>query len=375
MKRFSTWAAIFGIILLGSSLISLGTLIANPTDMVDVNVAMAASNVALGALGGFLLFAFFFWKQREEQDKVDAEFSKDSEQNLKRSRNWILGFVLLITVIGSLEPWILNNYLAGVTLVNIFVVFDLFACLVLLYCAIELFRNKRDVSKLLLTAVIIYAVVEGVLLFVRGFWFGPIVNLAMAAYFAFALLAPLTRKNHRIAHLVLLPIAVAVLLAWSEFDNGNLPALSDQYALSEQRFTQDASTLQGAYNIFLQKQDPSTADISSVRIGIENREESIAELLVGLDQLEEEYLNRMPSVDQRKILASYRYVRQLLAAHQEQGQILKEFMDYAATIDLGNPSPAQVDRIVEYQSRIEEVQSKLTEIDFKFANANIGVEQ
>jgi hypothetical protein len=374
MKRFSTWALIIGIILLAVSLISLGTLVANPTDMADVNTAMALSQLAWVALGGFLIFCYFIWKPKEDELKAADESVKDSEEVLRRSRNWILGFIILLTAMGSIEMWLLNDYAAGATLVNITVIFDLVAILVLLYLAIELFRNKRDISKLLLVAILVYAIIEGTLFYLRGFWFGPVVHLLFAVYFAFALLAPLTRKNHRIANFVLLPIAIAALFAWGEFDNGNLQSLSEQYALREQQFVQDAAVLQGAYNIFLQKENPINADITSVRDAIDKREARIQELFASISELEKEYERHLPNVAQRKILEQYGYLKRLLTIHQEQAQVLDEFMVYASGVNFAMISDEQAMRIVDYKTQIDEIGMKLAEVEFELAHANLEIE-
>jgi hypothetical protein len=375
MKKPSVWAGIIGGILVLIYIFGGITNLANPTDLVLVNVAIAVGDLLFIALGAFLVYCSFKWRQEEEAHPtpVHAPDSKEDIEKLRTRRNWILAFVLLIPMIGSTEGWILNDYTAGLTLLNILIIFDLLFNLLFLYIAISLMRGKADALKLLLWAIIPYGLGLAVLYGLRGYWFGPIIHLLIIAYFIFAIKAPVNRRNYRLAHLIMLPILVILLIAWPQFDNLNMDELSDKQVLLEQQLTTENAQLSGNYVLFLQREAPSHADMTAVQESIVARDKRIHEVLANLDTLEAEERKQIPSVAMEKGHEHNRYFRMTLATHLEQSQKANELMEYAKTLDFQALTDAQREELRIRMKEIDDLNLRFTEIDFELENANLEV--
>src|SRR3989344_5284277 len=221
VKKPSFWAGVIGFILILGNIPNLAANIYNPTDLFMVNVAICIGSILWIGFGLFLVAIFLRGKYKDDASQASLKVEPNSPGDIEilaRRRNWTLGFVLLLELLGSLEVWILNNYTAGLTLINIGVIFDVLVNIFFFYIAVELFRGKRKVLNALFYIVIIYGLVWAIIDGLRIHLYGAFIGIIMAIYFVYAIKAPLNRKNHRIAHLILLPIFLILASITGYFD-------------------------------------------------------------------------------------------------------------------------------------------------------------
>ena len=375
MKRPSTWAGIIGGLLVAGFGYALAEVLTNPTNLFWVNVAMIVSNLSWVALGGFLIALFVKWRQKEDAENGQPKPIPDSPEDvdrMARQRNWILGFVLVIETIGSIEPWFLNNYTAGLTLINIAVIFDLLVHVAFAYIIFELFRGRKNVLPLLFYSVLVYA--GGWILFnlLREHWVGALVALMLGSYFIYAIKAPLTRRNYRIAHFVLLPAYIILLSTYPLFDNGNIPELTKQENLAEQQFLNESGALNGAYVLFLQHEAPGKREFDEIRSSIARRETKIAEIVSLVEQLQEEYKKQLPTVAQKKTLERMRYFLQIMQVHRAQAAKLEEMVAYAEKLNFNVLTDKQISDLQTLKEEIDAFNARITEIQFEQSKANVN---
>ena len=84
-------------------------------------------------------------------------------------------------------------------------IFDLLWNLGLLYIAVELFRNRRNVTNLLLYTFVAGILVEGILDIMRSDWVGVTSDVLLIIFVIYALKTRLSRLNFRIANFAMLP--------------------------------------------------------------------------------------------------------------------------------------------------------------------------
>src|SRR3989338_5550280 len=264
MKKPQLWGLFLGVVLIGLNLYSAAQAATNPTNLPLVNVAIVLTSILWLAVGAFLIALYLRHRQNEDSNPNDAIITTSSVPNapaaLNKRRNWIFALVLTLQIIGSTSIWILNDYTVGLTLKNATIILDVIFNTIFFYVVIELIRGKRDVSKLLLYAIVLYAVEISILSGLREQWYTGFINIIFALYIVFALKSPPTKRNFRIAHMAILPVFFALAFASPFFDNGAIPDLSKKEALLEQHYINENSTLNGAYVLFLQKEHPAAQD-------------------------------------------------------------------------------------------------------------------
>lgn len=370
-KRKSYWIAIVGGILVIFNLVTMGLLLSKPIDHVVYVAAEAATDLAWVALG---VFVFLIYLKRKRADDAGETFSapevdtaEDSERMSKR-RNWIIGFFVLYEMIGSLSTWILNNYAAGATLVNLEVIFDLVANIFFFYLVVELFRNKKNVLNILLYTTIFYIAVETVMDYMRLGWLDAAGQLPILFFFIWAIKAPLTRKSQRIAFLVVLPVAFVLSLVIWDLSNSSLSKQLRDESLLEQEYSTSNDQAGNAYGIYLQKDIPSASDIQNVETAITERNQKSQQVKSALDQLKINLDKELPSTQTMKSLILMGDTVANLQIQNQQADTVTQLMDYSASVDFKALTSEQEARIGSFKKAINDFESKITDASFIFQN-------
>jgi hypothetical protein len=212
-------------------------------------------------------------------------------------------------------------------------------------------------------------VVEGMLSFVREGWTAALAVVLFGVYFVFAIKAPISRSNFRIANFILLPLFIIVSMALLALGNSKLNELGKiDTQLSQQASTQN-STIAQAYAIFLQKNYPTSVDIKSVKDADEKGKEFEAQILANIDNAEIEYQKQLPSISQQKelyYLLNYRKFINLIVAQEEK---MEEYMDYASSLDFHNLSSAELEKMNSFKNEIDGFDNQITDVSFTMSNA------
>jgi len=375
MKKPSTWAAIIGGILTASSLYQLANSLTHLTDLFWVNTAIIVTNLLWIALGIFLITIYLRGRQKEDAGHVAVKAALDSPEDvevLKKQRRWIFAFVIFVEVIGSVGSWILNNYAAGPTLINVETIFDILLNVVLFYLVIEMLRNKRNILNLFFYTIIVYGLGGTIIELLRHHWYWAVISALFALYFAYAIKAPLNRKNHRIAHVIILPAFIILSLAFSYFANARITELTKKDELLGQQFSNDTGTLTAAYQRYLQWGIPDAKTIQDVRYALEERDKRAREIVDNLNALKEAHGKELPSILQKKALERIRHLQGIISVHREQAEKLSLLMDYSEKVDFYNPSDQQLSDISNLIKEVNSYINKLTDVEFKLNNANLN---
>lgn len=375
MKKISLWAGIIGALLVVAFVLSGANSFTHPTDLTRVNMAINVSNLLWIGLGVFLIFIYLKTKQKEDAGYIAVKPEPDSAADielLSKKRNWIFGFVLLIQILGSAQTWILNDYTAGLTLINAEVIFDVLINIVFAYIIIELFRNKKNVLGLLFYTAIIFGLGEGIIDMFRYHWFGAVLTILMSAYFVFAIKAPLNRKNHRIAHLIILPTFFVFAVASQYFDNGNIEQLTKNDVLLEQQYVNNTNTLSSTYNLVLQKETPSSSEIQDVLDAKIKRDAKIQEVVVNFEALKAEYQKQLPNLAQQEMFERIRYFITIININKAQGDKVEELMKYLQKVDLSKLSDTEKTDISSLKKEVDSFNTQITDMQFKLNNSNLN---
>lgn len=375
MKKASTWALIIGIILIGFAVVSGSKTLVNPTNLPLVNIATNVYFLLEASIGLFLVLIFVHTKKNEDFGHTIQKPEIGSHEDIalmSDRRSFILGFILIIEFWGSSSMWILNNYTAGLTLTNVFVIVDVLFNAFFLYVIVQLFKKNMNILSPLLYSFIAYNVIEGILYGLNGHWYGAILGLLITTYFAFAIKAPLNRKNFRIAHLIALPVLLILTLAGQYFDNGNIIPLQQNEALVEQQYANNNSALANYYVIFLQNEHPTASAIQDIVDAKERRDKSIQDIKTNITALESEFEKQLPSIKQKKTLENYRFYLELVDINQKQGDKVAEFMNYAKSVNFNGLTTQQVSEISSYKKQILDFQDQLTQVQSQWNNANLN---
>ncbi|OGF66931.1 hypothetical protein A3I27_00465 [Candidatus Giovannonibacteria bacterium RIFCSPLOWO2_02_FULL_43_11b] len=375
MKRPTLWGAIIGGVIIAGSVYQGAKVLTNPTDLFLVNIAIFVPNLLTVALGVFLVGIYFKSKQKEDEGQEPIKFAPDSPQDIEslaKKRNWIIGFLLLLEIIGSSATWILNDYAAGFAPVNISTIFDVLVNISLLYISIELFKGKRNVLNLLFYTAIVYALGAAFVYIWREHYYGGAVNVLFNLYIIYAIKAPLNRKNFRIAHLAFLPVFVISLFAVTYFDNGNIPELTKKEMLLEQQFLNDSNTLIGTYQLYLQREAPDAREIQDVKDAIEKRDKKSQEIIDNLRTLKSEYEKQISTVAQKETFERIKYLLEMMNIHQAQALKVKELMDYSEKVNFRNLSDKQKSDISNFKKEVDGYLTQLTDVQFKLDNSNLN---
>jgi len=374
MKKPHIWAGIIGIGIIALNIYQGAKFIANPTDLPAVNVALSVTYLLWIALGIFLVALFLKGKHREELNDTTISLVPNSPEDIQRlsnQRRYIFVFVLLITMIGSTQVWILNNYTAGRTLINASVIFDLLFNAILFYFLIQLLRNKHDVLKNFLYAIVIYSIGSMIFLALMEHWYTAVMTIFFAFYFAFAIKAPLNRKNSRLAHLVILPVLIVLSMATPFLENAELRALSKEAQLLEQQFLNDSATVGTAYQLMLQKERPTEVDVRNVIDAKENFDTRVEEVVSNLDQLQIEFEKQLPNVAQKQVIRRSDYFREIFALSQEQANKVEEMAELIRLIDFNNFTKSEQEKIVALKLEVDTYTTQIIETQSRLNNANL----
>lgn len=118
MKRASIWAGLTGGLITAISLLVVASIISSPADIALVNIARIVESLLFAGLGVFLVAIFLRLKHKEDAGLAAVRPEPNSPadiESLTKKRNWILGSVLLVSLILQVEDLIFNNYRAGFT--------------------------------------------------------------------------------------------------------------------------------------------------------------------------------------------------------------------------------------------------------------------
>jgi len=370
MKTSSRWTLVIGIAIVALALIGQAFDLVQPSDIRIVDVAGALNSLMWIIFGGYLIYLYVQARNglSSEVAALPAAGSPEDRERLRIRRNWIIAILLVVSFVISADSWIVNNYFAGATLANIEVIFDLIFNLGFLWIAVELFRGKRDVTKVLLYAIIVYSAVEGVLEYMRGFPFLGLAVLIPLAYFVFALTAPINRRNHMIAQVVLLPLVIILSLAVTELDNLKLTGMVKAETLLENQYSDDTDNINNLYSRFLQSDSPSRVDMQNILTAIDKRDAKYQEILTSLGNIRAEYEKQLPATDQLKNIEHTDDFLAVLAAQQAQTDKAKEVMQYAEQLNFAYLSDAQMQKLSDLESQIVALGDPITQAQFKMDN-------
>jgi len=369
--RISNVIGVIGAIIVFIFIFALSENFLNPTNLPLVNVAEIVSNLAW-VIGGALLIVLAFHKTQKLKSQQSYEMSDTEEkESLIKNRNLFLGSILIFFFITSVGSWIVNDYSVGLTLINVSVIFDLVFNLALLYLAVELIKDKKNVSKLLLYTLLAYSVGMVVSKVLRGEWNSLVVEPLLLAYFGFAILAPITRKNYRLAHYVLLPVVFAALVIVPSSSGLRLKNLTEAELLSEQQFTDLSNRLSGQYAIFLQKEKPNRAEIMDVIDTNELRNSKLEELDKKISEINAAHGELWPSPETMREMERLKYVKRFLEIHKQQGDKIKETMEFALTLGWDNQTNEQQDKLRKLKNEVEHYIEELTKVEFELFQSKV----
>jgi hypothetical protein len=365
MKKSFMLLAIFGWFLIGANLLGGAMMVESLTKLPLVNVAFYVDMILHVALGAFFVWTYYKVKQAEEPG---GALQKDQPQRLRLLRNWIISFIIFFEFAGSVSSWVLNDYFAGFTVLNISSIFDLLANIVLVYFAVEFLRGKNKLNQFFWT-ILIYGVVGAILMLLRQHWYGAFGSLAFAGYFIYAIKAPLTSKQFRIAHLVILPLLIICMFASGSFDNGRIPELAKQYDLLEQQLSDATADVNGSYINF--SKNPNSIDLQNMQQGLEKYNQRTNMLVTNIQELQAEYRKQIPSFSQQKTIEKLRFNLLFLDIYHEQSAKMQELIDYSKNLNLKNLTKAQLESLNTLEQSINSESDKLTELQFELKNANV----
>ncbi len=373
MKRNSRWAGIIGGLLAVIFLVSEAITLSHPADSLRANIAANVGNLLLVGLGVFLVSIYLKNKHAEDAGHGPVALEPNSAEDiesLKRRRNRIFGFVLLIEAIQSVSSWIINDYSAGFTPQNVGMIFDVLMNIVFLWMVVKLFKNK-NILGILLPTVIFYAIGWIAVDLWRAHWLGIIYEILFAGYFVYASKAPLNRKNHRIAHTIILPAVIILSFVIGIFDNGRLDQLLKNEAKLEQEYTNANIDLTSRYSVFAQKEIPNSVnsvDIKDVRDAIKVVDTKIKNVVLAINALQEEYKKQIASQQQKDTLKRLQNILTIFDLTKKQLEKLDEFMLYAEQLNFRNLSEKQKLDIDNFKREIENLNSQIREVSLKLNN-------
>ena len=336
MKHGYTWAGIIGALLVLFNSGAVISSMAHPTDLVNVSTALYLQNGAYIALGVFLITLFLKGRARSEAMKgavitAEPDSSEDIER-LRKNRNWTMGFVILIMMIGSIPAWTLNDYTAGLTIINIAIIWDVLFNAILLYIVILLFRGKPGVEKILLYAIIPYFVVSAGLVYSID-WSAIISNALMLVYFVTSIKVPLNRKSFRFTQLILLPAIFILMNVTPVFSNAKLDQLARDLNFQLAQYTADKTQVSSDFSLFLQSSAPTKSLIENIKSGISTKEKQIDLVLNVMDAMQAQYEARISNIFQQQQLSLLKKEKALIDITREQDAVIIKLMDYASGVN------------------------------------------
>jgi hypothetical protein len=362
MKQ-SRWSLVIGVLLVIVNLLLCAGNLSNPHEIVRVNIAQSVGYILWIALGVFLIINYF--KLKALEDAGEGIHRDNDIERLKIRRNKIFAYVLIIEIIGSSSYWILNNYTAGLTPVNISMIFDLLVNLVFVFCVFAFLTNKNILRFFLLT-IIVYTIGGIVMAFLRDDWVLAVTQIAFGSYFIYAISTPLTLKNHRIANFIILPLALAITLIFVSYESGITNNMWQTANKSELEFTNATTDLSNGYVALLQDNDLEQPDFDELKALINRREEKMNKYNESLEKLKIDLGNDVISQTQIDSLKKINTILAVTALHKKQAEVLRELISYSEKIDFDKDlSDKQSEEINRYIKEIDNISIQISEESLK----------
>jgi len=362
MKNTSKWEGIAGGLLVIVFISGLFQALSKPTVLHWVNVATVASDVGWILLGAVMLLAFL--KLRQQDDAAQNETSTSEEhivKVLKYRRNRIMGYVLMFLCVGSTEAWVLNDYHAGPTMVNLEMVFDIILSASLLFFAYKFIKNNWTAGKEFLALFVLYCGVEAVFEYARLGFASAISVLPLIGYFAYAVLTPVTIKNNRILHFVILPGVFVIGFAILQFTTLTMDTLQKNETLLEQQYLSDVTTVANNYGVFLNKETPSQLDIQNILDAVAKRDTRTEDIIKNLNKIKAEFALQLPSVNREVSLHQLDKFVDMLNVETAQTEKIKEFMQSAKAVDFKKLTESEAAKLNAYKGVISDYEGKIVE--------------
>lgn len=368
-NRPTWWALVIGIILVVMYTGSLGTSLGNPIGIEKIDFASRLMDFAFMLFGAFLVGIFVKKKLNDDITVNDIPTTNDETLVLKRQRAWITAIFIIFTLPGSVDVWFLNDYGAGLSAVNLSIIFDLIASIILLFCVIQLLRKIEMTPFYMPPMLVAYSIIGSVFEFAKDNPYDASYYILMGVYFAFAFYTPLTKKNHRLAQMVLLPIVVVSCAVTTDFQNRNLSRLQTQEVTIRGNFISSTDSLSGQYVNLLQRESIDAKDIAATRGVLDQRNIRLAEYKMILELITAEYSEQTITVSQQATLLQYRYINDQLELHKNQSDKLYALLTLLDE-EIGTQESAKQARIGTMISEIDSFSPPLVELDLKIANLN-----
>ncbi|MES2668562.1 MAG: hypothetical protein V4644_02655 [Patescibacteria group bacterium] len=355
--KLKTWTArILGVVIVLTNVFGLIMIISDPVEVRGAAAAGSILSLLWIAFGAFLIAISL---KRE----TDLAPDKDEAVRLSINRNWIFAFILLVSFIASAETWLMNDYMAGFTSLNLTIIFDLVLNLILFYFVVRLLQDKTRLPKGFLATIVVYSIGLAALYLWRGFPLAAMSSLAILAYFCFAILAPLTKRNHQIAHLVLLPLMLALSVGLVVIEEKPTQDLIEREAAIDQHYADDASAVFYSYETYLEKDMPSEDDIRDVQESIEQWNATADENIVVIEELQDANRRQLPSITKETNIEYWRQILVLVEMRREEFGKIQELMDYVKTLDLDALSLEQRNRINALEEEVTAIGGRITDAE------------
>ncbi|MBY0293887.1 hypothetical protein K2Q08_00985 [Patescibacteria group bacterium] len=365
MKKSYMLIAAFGWFLVGANLLGAALAIEDLTNLPRVNVAFYADALIHVALGAFLIWTYYKLKHAEEPG---GALQKNQDHRLTIFRNWVMGIIIFFEIAGSIASWILNDYSAGLNLLNISSIFDLIANIVLFYFTVELLRGRNKLNHFFWT-ILIYGLVSAGLMVFRQHWYGALMALAFSGYFIYAIKAQLNSKNFKVAHYIILPLLLIALAASSPFDNGKIHDLTKQYDLLQQQIRDAATELNSSFINF--SDDPNSIDAKNLQRSLEKYTQRMDMIAINNHELQAEYQKQIPSISQKKSLEKLRFDLQFIDIYRTQSDKMQKLINYSNNLNFQSLTQTQLETLNALEQEINADLDRITQLQFELANANL----
>lgn len=372
LKRGYVWAGICGGLLAAVSLILAANDWSDPTDIFLVTMAKVVYDLAFAALGVFLIGVFLKGKSMEDAGVLPSKPESNSAadiESLRKKRNWVLGLVLLTGLILPTQSLILNNYRAGFTPINVETIFHILMGLLIIYVVVELFRGKKYILNVLLVALAVAAIISIGIGVWRDYWELIVGSILTFAYFAFAIKAPLDRKNFRIAHLVFLPALLVLGVALGFIYQAPVDQLQTNAVNLDTVFESAHENLQSEYGSFAVKPQPTQLAVQDIQASVSQTDQDYQTLVSGISALDAAYLKQTPSASQRLAIEGQQKALAVINLEHQQDDTVGAFMNFYSNVDFQlPPTDEQKTEINNYSVEIEQLNNQIAAAEVKLQN-------
>ena len=160
----------------------------------------------------------------------------------------------------------------------------------------------------------------------------------VAAYFIYAIKAPISRKHFRIAHIMILPAFFVLSIATPPLDDIKSNGLMKEELQLEQQFVTQSSITTNAYQSFKLKEKPDSLDIQNVQDAAIKTHIKIQEILNSVQSLESENAAQFPSVGQKLTSDHFEKYKVFLQSVDDEVSDIQELMTYASKVNFNDLS-------------------------------------